>query len=92
MGLATGAKRVHMLAPMSKERFSGQAESLPKEDLDFFWGMVTTTVNSTWLYSKAPRVAGIGIEWRISPSRFPYCEAIGRRLRVERNGAPGYLE
>ena len=38
MGLATGAKRVHMLAPMGKERFSGQAisEGLPKEDLDFF--------------------------------------------------------
>ena len=54
--------------------------------------MVKTTTNSIWLYSKAPRVAGIGIVWRISPSRFPYCEAIGRRLRVEQNGAPGYLE
>ena len=60
--------------------------------LEFFLGMVKTTANSTWLYSKALGVAGIGIEWRISPSRFPYCEAIGRRLRVERNGALGYLE
>ena len=38
VGLASGAKRVHMLAPMGKEGFSGQAvsEGLPKEDLDFF--------------------------------------------------------
>ena len=60
--------------------------------LEFFLGMVKTTANSTWLYSKAPGVAGIEILWRISPSRYPYCEAIGRHLRVERNGAPGYLE
>ena len=38
VGLASGAKRVHVLAPMGKEGFSGQAvsEGLPKEDLDFF--------------------------------------------------------
>ena len=60
--------------------------------LEFFLGMVKTTANSTWLYSKAPGVAGIETLWRISPSRYPYCEAIGRHLRVERNGAPGYLE
>ena len=37
--LATKAKRVHILAPMSKESFSGKAvlQSLPKEDLNFFW-------------------------------------------------------
>ena len=83
-----------MLAPMCKESFSGKSvpKSLPKEDLNFFLGMVKTTTNSTCLYSKAPGVADIRIVWRISPSRYPYCEAIGRRLRVERNGAPGYLE
>ena len=83
-----------MLAPMGKESFSGKvvSQSLPEEDLNFFLGMVKTTANSTWLYSKAPGVAGIEKLWRISPRRYPYCEAIGRHLRVERNGAPGYLE
>ena len=37
--LATTEKRVHMLVPMGKESFSGKAvpQSLPEEDLNFFW-------------------------------------------------------